>query len=109
MQIIAVNTKKEKRIFKQFRKKLYDNDPYYVSTVEFTLDMLLNKENAFAKSVNIHPIMGVEGERVLLTALLIHNPKDDFLQISFFEALENIHAEVDMFMDYAKDYARDLG
>lgn len=108
MQIVSVSTKKDKNRFRKFRKNLYNNDPYYVSTVEFTMDMLLNKETAFAKSVEIYPVMGVDGEKVLLTALLVHNPKDDFLQVSFFEAVENIPAEVDVFMEYVKDFARKL-
>jgi len=41
MQIVPVKTKKEKKIFKTFRKNLYKNDPYYVSTVEFTMNMLI--------------------------------------------------------------------
>ena len=82
-----VKTKKDIRLFKSFRKKLYKNDPYYVSTAEFTLDMLLKKETSFAKNAEIYPVMGIKDDRILLTALLIHNPKDDFLQISFFEVL----------------------
>ena len=109
MQIVSVKTKKEKKQFKRFRKELYNNDPYYVSTVEFTFDMLFNRETAFAKGIEIYPIMGVDGERVLLTALLIRNPKDDFLQISFFEALPGIPNEVDSFMVYAKDFAKKMG
>ncbi|MBQ9796600.1 MAG: hypothetical protein IJW50_02650 [Clostridia bacterium] len=108
MEIVAVQTKKEIKQFKEFRKKLYANDPYYVSTAEFTLDMLLNKETAFAKRAEIRPIMGIDCGRVILTALLIHNPKDDFLQIAFFEALENIKAEVFCFLDYAKEFAKGL-
>lgn len=108
MQIVSVQTKKDMKQFKSFRKKLYENDPYYVSTAEFTLDMLLYKETAFAKSINIYPVMGVDDDKILFTALLIHNPKDDFLQVSFFEALEGLDEEVDHFMEYAKKLARKL-
>ena len=108
MKILSVKTKKEIKKFKAFRKKLYANDPYYVSTAEFTLDMLLLKETAYSKSINICPVMGVEDGKILLTALLIHNPKDDFLQISFFEALDNIESEVADFMDHVKEYAKNL-
>lgn len=108
MQIVPVKTKKDIRLFKSFRKKLYKNDPYYVSTAEFTLDMLLKKETSFAKNAEIYPVMGIKDDRILLTALLIHNPKDDFLQISFFEALEGINEEVEIFMDYVKAFAKTL-
>ena len=79
MQIVTVETKRQIKQFKKFRKKLYENDPYYVSTAEFTLDMLLHRETAFAKNIEIYPVMGMDGERVLLISLLIRNPKDDFL------------------------------
>lgn len=108
MKIVSVKTKKELKRFKAFRKKLYENDPYYVSTAEFTLDMLLFKETAYSKGIDICPVMGVDDDKILLTALLIHNPKDDFLQISFFEALDNIEREVSYFMDHAKEYAKKL-
>ena len=109
MQIVSVTTKKEKYRFKEFRRKLYLNDSYYVSTAEFTLDMLLNGETAFSKNIEIHPIMGIQAGEILLEAVLIHNPKDDFLQISFFEALENVNAEVEQFLEYAKDFAKIRG
>ena len=108
MQIVIANSKKEKKSFKQFRIDLYKNDPFYVSTVEFTLDMLLYQQTEFSKTLNISPVMAVENQKVLLEALIIHNPKDDYLQVSFFEALENIAPQVHAFMDYVKDYAKQL-
>ena len=108
MQIVLADTKKQKRIFKRFRKELYRGDPYYVSTVEFTLDMLLYRQTAYAKSIEVYPVMGMENGKVLLTALLVHNPKDDFLQIAFFEALDNIAPQVDLFINYAKELAQSL-
>ena len=109
MEIRLVKTKKEKKLFKKFRKDLYQNDPYYVSTTEFTLDMLLFKETSFSKSISICPVMGVKDNQILMTALLIHNHKDDYLQISFFEALPCIDEEVDFFVNYAKSFAKRLG
>ena len=109
MDIIFAKTKQDKRLFKQFRKELYRNDPYYVSTVEFTLDMLLYEETAFAKSINIYPVICISDDKILITSLLIHNPNDDFLQVSFFEALDNIDSEVDLFIDYVKSFAKEKG
>lgn len=109
MQIIPVTTKRQQRAFKKFRRRLYQGDPFYVSTAEFTLDMLLYRQTTFAKSIHIHPVMGVEDGKILLAALLIHNPKDDYLQISFFEALDGMPAQVEIFMQYAREHARKLG
>ena len=106
MQIIPVTTKKQIKAYKKFRQALYRHDPYYVSTIEFTLDMLLLRETAYAKSLDILPVMGMENGNILLQALLIRNPQDDYLQIAFFEALEHIEDKVDAFMEWVKDYAR---
>ena len=96
MQIVFARSKKEISLFRQFRRKLYSKDPYYVSTAEFTFDMLLNKETSFAKEIDIYPVMALNDGEVLITALLIRDPRVDYLQISFFEALESIEAEVDV-------------
>ena len=109
MDIRVVNTKKEKRQYKDFRRKLYCGDPFYVSTVEFTVDMLLKKETAFAKSIDICPVLGMKKSEILLSAMLIHCPKDDFLQVAFFEAVEGLTTEIDSFMEYAKERAKALG
>lgn len=108
MQIVLAETKKQKKQFKKFRKDLYKNDPFYVSTIEFTLDMLLFRETAFAKTLDIYPVMGIKDGQILLEALLIRNPGDDYLQVSFFEALDNLDREIELFMEYAKDLAKKL-
>lgn len=106
MQIVFARSKKEITLFRQFRRKLYSKDPYYVSTAEFTFDMLLNKETSFAKEIDIYPVMALDDGEVLITALLIRDPRVDYLQISFFEALEGIEAEVDDFMNHIKEFAK---
>ena len=56
MQIVIANSKKEKKSFKQFRIDLYKNDPFYVSTVEFTLDMLLYQQTELPPTATIRPL-----------------------------------------------------
>lgn len=109
MRILPVETKKDEKALRAFRRALYRGDPYYVSTAEFTPDMLLRRETAFAKGLTLCPVMGVEGDRILMTALLIHNPGDDFLQLSCFEAVEGVGHEVPALVDYARAYAAGLG
>lgn len=109
MQVLLVKTNKEKKAFRDFRERLYKDDPYYVSTAEFTLEMLLNRETAFAKTIDIYPVEGIENGKIMVEALLIHNPKDDYLQVAFFEAVENAAKEVRLFMEYVKDFAAKRG
>lgn len=104
MQVVYVNTRKKKKEFKNFRKKIYNKDPYYVSTIEFTCDMLLNQTTQFALACDIRPIMIIDKE-ILCEALLIKTPSDDFVQIAFFEALENVDEAVDLLILEAKKYA----
>ena len=104
MQVVYANTRKKKKEFKNFRKKIYNNDPYYVSTVEFTCDMLLYQTTKFALECDIWPIMIMDKE-VLCEALLIKAPNDDFLQIAFFEAQEDVYEAVDLLILEAKKLA----
>lgn len=107
MEILFATTKKHKKAIKKFRRDLYKNDLNYVSTAEFTFDMLLNKETAFARSIDISPVMCVSDNKIIITSLLIYNPADDFLQVSFFEALDNIGDEVDEFIDFVRGVAKE--
>ena len=108
MKIIEVITNKDIKKFKKFRKRIYRNDPYYVSTIEFTCDMLLKKETLFAKQAKIIPLMVVDGSKIIAECMLIHNSKDDFLQMSFFEALPNQEEAVRLLKETAKNYAISL-
>jgi hypothetical protein len=108
MKVCYAFTKKDKKKFKKFRMNLYKNDPFYVSTVEFTCDMLLYKTTTFAASCNIKPVMIIEDE-ILCEALLIKAPKDDFVQISFFEAIENADEAVNLLIEEAKKFAISAG
>ena len=105
MNIIYVNSNKKRKQFKQFRIDLYKNDPYYVSTIEFTCDMLLYKETEFCKKCDIVPIM-VYDNKILCEAFLVKNPGDNFVQISFFEALENQNEAVELLISEAKKFAQ---
>ena len=43
MKLEIVKTKKQRNKFIDFRNKLYRNDLYYVSTIEFTFKMIFNQ------------------------------------------------------------------
>ncbi len=106
MNVVIVKSAKDYHRFKKFRKQLYHRDPYYVSTIEFTCDMLLKKETEFAKKCDIVPVMVCDNNLVLCEAILIRNLKDDFAQIAFFEALPMQNEAVSLLKKYAKEYTR---
>ena len=107
MFIKVVKDKKDIKAFKRFRKYLYNNDPYYVSTIEFTCNMLLKKETLFSKTCDIVPLLVYDNDNIVAQCLLIYNPKDDFVQISFFEALENMQEAVELIKTAARKFAEE--
>lgn len=109
MHCIYVNDKKQIKSFKKFRQKLYKGDPFYVSTVEFTVDMLLNRTTKFAKSCVIRPVMVIDGDTTVAECILIRYLNDDFVQTAFFEALDDNYEAVELLKDQAKAFAKELG
>ena len=108
MNCIQLINKKQIKQFKEFRRKLYKDDPFYVSTVEFTVDMLLNKTTKFAKSCIIRPIMIEENQSIVAQCILVKYPYDDFVQMAFFEALDGQTDAVELLKQQAKAFAREM-
>ena len=108
MNCIQAKDKKQIKRFKKFRRTLYQNDPFYVSTVEFTVDMLLDKTTKFSKSCITRPIMIEENQYVLAQCVLVKYPCDDFVQMAFFEALEGQEQAVDLMKEQAKAFAKEM-
>ena len=106
MKILVVKDKRDYKRFKNFRKDLYKNDRFYCSTVEFNLDMLLFKQTYFAKSCTVKPIIVEDGNKIIAECLLIFNPKDDFVQVAFFESLENCYDAVKLIKGEAEAFAK---
>lgn len=106
MKLEVVRNKKQKRLFIKFRENLYLNDPYYVSTIEFTFKMIFNQTTNFAKESIIKPIMVKDFENVVAEAILIKVKNDDFVQIAFFEALENQFDAISLIKDAARVFAK---
>lgn len=109
MNCIHAKDKKQIKRFRKFRRTLYKNDPFYVSTVEFTADMLLNKTTKFAQSCISRPIMIEDNQRVLAECILMKYPYDDFVQMAFFEALDGQAEAVELLKAQAKAFAQEMG
>ena len=107
MKLEVVRTNKQKKDFLNFRKSLYKNDNFYVSTIEYTFKMIFNQTTDFAKTCIIRPIYIEDNHKVLAEAILIKAPNDDFLQIAFFEALENQFEAVALIKKTARVFAKE--
>ena len=77
MKLEIVKTKKQRNKFIDFRNKLYRNDLYYVSTIEFTFKMIFNQTTKFAKNSIVKPIMVLDNLDVLAEAILIKGKNTD--------------------------------
>ena len=108
MHLEIVENKKQKKEFLNFRNSIYKGDKFYVSTTEFNFLMLFDKTTEFARSCVIRPVYVKEESNVLAEALLIKAPNDDFVQIAFFEALENVNEAVDLIKVYSREFAKEF-
>ena len=108
MQLEIVRTNKQKKDFLNFRKSLYENDNFYVSTIEYTFKMIFNQTTDFAKTCIVRPIYIKDDCKVLAEAILIKAPNDDFVQIAFFEALEDVNEAVEMIKEYSRSFAKEV-
>ena len=106
---VEAKTKAQKKTFERFRHALYRGDPFYVSTVEFNLKMLLYKTTTFAKNAWSLPLLVYDEQVLVAECILVHDSHTDFLQMAYFEALPNAQGAVESLKDYAKDMARRLG
>lgn len=108
MQLEIVRTYKQKKDFLNFRKILYKNDNYYVSTIDYTFKMMFNQTTEFAKTCIVRPIFIKDNSIVLAEAVLIKAPNDNFVQVAFFEALENVNDAVEMIKEYSRTFAKEF-
>jgi len=100
---------KRAKDFKKFRAELYKGDTNYVSTSEFVLDSLLFKQTEFACRCATEIATLCEDETVLAQALFIYNPRLPYLQVAFFDALENVQDAVNALLRLADERAVHYG
>ena len=67
--------------------------------------MIFNQTTKFAKNSIVKPIMVLDNLDVLAEAILIKGKNDDFVQIAFFEALENQFDAVELIKSAARIFA----
>jgi hypothetical protein len=95
--------------FVAFARQLYSGDKGYCATLEFTLQSALSASTAFFRSCWIRPIAVVRNGDIVAECLLIHDPGLAAVQVSFFEALPDEQAAVDLLLAEARAEARRQG
>lgn len=108
MQLIYLKEKEELKRFQHFRKVLYQGDPSYVSTSEFVVEDLLYQKTAFTRSCYVRPVIVEKNGKDVAEAVFIYNSRLPYLQVGFFEALENQADAVEKILSAAKKEAKKL-
>ncbi len=110
MKIIFVKSKSDYKNFLAFKYSLYKNDKNYVDTASFVLEDVLYQKTPFTKECDVQPIMAVsESGEIKAEAILLFHKALPYLQIAFFEAVENAGDAVNAILVSAKEKARQLG
>ena len=91
MEILAVHTKSDINAFITVSRQIYCGNPYYRSSNEDIVELLVRKESAFKKHAAIYPfIVKYKSQIVGRFALINDTHNKDYVMAAFFEALENI-------------------
>ncbi len=102
-------TGKQRKQFLKFRRKLYKGDENYVSTSEFVLEDILFQKTAFTQSCFVVPVLIEDNCFFVAGAIFVYHKNLPYLQIAFFEALENQQLAVDLLLSEAQKQAKKWG
>ncbi len=107
--VISVNDRSGRRRFLDFRRSLYDGDPGYSATAEFAVESVLKGTSEFTKSCFRRPLIVEHDGQILAECILVEAPGLPSLQLSFFEALPDQRAAVDLLLSQARTEAANRG
>jgi hypothetical protein len=97
------------RRYTGFRRRLYDGDPGYSTTLEFGVESVLTSSTAFTRSCQVRPLLATRDGEVVAQCILVHDPALPVLQVGFFEALKDQHEAVEGLLTEARVEARRRG
>lgn len=109
MNLVIVSDSNKKNFIK-FYEDRYLHNINKRNTMSTVLKALLYDKSVMCKSVDIEPVMVVENDRIIMIAILAYAYRmPEFLQISFFEAIENNPYAFNLIMERALNLARKKG
>jgi GNAT superfamily N-acetyltransferase len=109
LKLVALHTKGQKKRFVEFIYGLYAGDRSWVDSSLFVMKMFLYQTDTFTRQNFIRPIAVREDGRTLAQCMFIHDPRLPYLQIGFFDALQDQTEAVGMLLDEAQNAARITG
>lgn len=109
VQFIELHSKPQKKLFVEFIYKVYKNDPFFVDTSVLIAKMFLYKTDTFTRESMIKPVAVQENGNTVAQCFFIYNSVFPYLQIGFFDALPNKQNAVNILLEQAKLFAKDIG
>jgi hypothetical protein len=107
--ISDVSDREGMRRYLDFRRRLYAGDPGYSSTLEFSVESVLNRSTAFIRSCHLRPLLASRDGELVAQCILVHDPALPILQVGFFEALPDQGDAVARLLDTARAEAKRRG
>ena len=109
-RLVHADTKKLKRKYMVFYSSQYRNKPLKRDSMSGLLEGILFESSQLSKAVKAHPLMVMDGEEIIIAAVLAHVDRmPDYLQIAFFESPELDFEAFDLLMDQANLLSKEYG
>ena len=101
MKLVKVSESNKKQFIK-FYDNIYLNKDNKRNSMSTVLKSLLYGRSIMCKSVDMEPVMVMDNERIVMTAILAYAHRmPEFLQVSFFEAIEDNPAAFNLILERA--------
>ncbi len=109
MELIKADNTNKKEFIK-FYEERYLNNPLKRNSMSTILKSLLSGKSEICKSLDIEPLMIKKDEKNIMICILAFAYRmPDFIQISFFEAIEDNNEAFELILDKAKIMAKEKG
>lgn len=108
MEAVLADNKKEQKRFLDFRKKLYKDRGIFVDNSYFMIKEVFAGKTSFIRNKKIYPLNIVRDGEILCQGIVVYaRDLPEYIQICFFEGLENNEQAVSLLIDKAVRFGRE--
>ena len=110
MRIVKADTKREQKRFLDFRRQIYINQNKYVDNNYYMVKEIFAAKLNYVKRIKIFPVNIVDDKNQILCQGIIAYSSElpEYIQLCFFEALEEQQSAVDMLIEEVRRVGREL-
>ena len=107
MEAVLADNPKEQRRYLNFRKKLYKSGKTFVDNNYFMIKEVFGKRTSFTDNKKIYPVNIVNEGEILCQGIIVYASElPEYIQICFFESLDNQEEAVRLLTEKAIEYGR---